>query len=680
MFDQNRSPFVVDQKGPSWFFLALLPCLLLASAFRIFFSEVKITTELKKAFSKLEPELKLNFQGARLSLDSGFFYPKIALEIFEMKGFYTISSQNPYELSFHTDEIRIPLSLFELFSGRLQLDRVDIENLFVQLDQSPFHYQKILKKKTSAQESFNSPSSRVHFLKPYSSDASQSKKKKSSRNPQYQPSTVLVDIDEMLPENLLLKMSFYRPETSKPIERVYVKSFRLGGLWGQSLGLELRHVDLKILKDGRAEGNSQLAFLFDQWGHQPLLPLEVRWNPEDQFISAHLGGRWKEGQVDLTLIVDPLQNFFSVEGLARSLPTKSFFHFMKSLYHKNLKWMNSFLWPDLLEAPLGGWVSFDLSLIGYLDPNKPSQMTVRNFSIEDQSQKIEVSRMSQSVDLSIKQNLKQGHQGDPFQVSLHRINQKLFQSLFSFHSLSSVLSPETEISGLVEIPWRKNYVGENLSLEKSRLVIKKEIELDLSESLFSFHSQNTHYNFSVTKDKGVMIQEQKSLGAFQGLRLFRSENLQAKEKNQTEMFLEFEMIEKDILEAETLEAETLEVETLEVETTKAQVVEEEVPGVREKERAETTRAIPSLLKEKMFRLKIDWENNRVTLHRWESPHRLLKIRLLSSEEEDLFKKVYDLFFIKKEKQFQLSLKGLSNKKTFIKWKLMDLYLSQVQII
>jgi len=437
---KRKSPFVVDQKGNFWFWLAVIPALLLALSFRLIFSEARIGSELRKAFVKLEPELKIQFSGARLSLKEGVFYPQIAIQVYDLSGSYFPHFITERPLRFEVDEIKAPIKIMELISGRLSLNLVELGNIELSLDQSLF-------------DLVTSPAERPDL---------QTITQRQIKIPQANS-----------PEPK------YKLEVPRPVERVKIRSVRFGGAWGSKFGLELKNVDLSLDKEGRAQLDAQLGFSFDKWGNQPSIPLFIRWTPEDRFISSTLAGRWKEGQINVSIMVDPTQDFFSVEGILRSLPMSTFLPFISQIIKPNSNWTDNFMWPDLLTSEVSGWGSFDFGVTGYLVQEKPALFSLRNLIIEDGNQKIEVGRYSQTLDLDAQSN-------EPFLVSFQEVEFSKLKALFGLAGLESfpIAMNHAVYSGAMKVISNGNYVSENIEL-KSEVAKLGALNLTFDKGLMS---------------------------------------------------------------------------------------------------------------------------------------------------------------------------------------------------
>lgn len=460
MFNRH-SPFVVDQRGLYWFWLAVIPALILAAIFRLSYSEVRVSAELRKAFLKLEPEIQLQFSGAKLNLSSGLLYPQISIQIFDLNGFYLNALHANEPIKFSVDEVNVPISLIELITGRLALNLLEVGHMQVSFDES------IL----------------THFtIKPETSNKFD------------------LIVPKSLGENKTHIESSYRIEAPRPIERVRIKSIRPEGVWGKSLGLEFRNVELSLTPDGKAELSTIISFLFDKWGSQPSLPMITRWNPEDKFVTSAITSRWREGQINIVLILDPAQDFYSLEGGLRSLPLSSFMPFLKNILNSNQHWMDHFIWTDLINSETSGWVSFDFGVTGYLVQKKPALFTLRNLLIEDGIQVIEVSRYSQMLG-------QQSGLQEPLSVSLRHISFERFAKLFGLNEFLDSNRTALSISGNLELRGGSHYYGQDLTVEsfscslgemslelvKAKMLFKSnhdKKQIDISSSMSSLKYQN----------------------------------------------------------------------------------------------------------------------------------------------------------------------------------------------
>jgi len=438
----NRpSPFVVDQNGSYWFWSAVIPALVLAAIFRLSFSDAKVSAELKKAFAKLEPEVQVQFSGAKLSFNSGVLYPQIAIQIYDLNGTYVNSVETPEAIKFSVDEVKAPISLIELLSGRLGLSLLEVGNLQLSFDQPLVTH---FTRKTSEAHRFNLIVTGLPT------------EKKTTVEPSFQI------------------------EAPRPVERVKIKSIRPDGRWGGSLGLEFRNVDLVLNRDGKAELSALIDFLFDKWGSQPSLPVVIRWNPEDKFITSAITSRWREGQVNIVLILDPAQDFYSLEGGLRSVPMSSFAPFLKKIFDSNQDWINQFIWPELIGSEASGWGSLDFGVTGYLVQKKPALFTLRNLLIEDGNQRIEVNRYSQT--------LGEHHSvREPLSVTLSHISFDRFAKLFGFEEFLDLSFSALHLSGTAELRGRSSYFGEDFNAE-SISYYSGEMSLELPQAKLRFKS------------------------------------------------------------------------------------------------------------------------------------------------------------------------------------------------
>lgn len=462
----NRvSPFVVDQRGSKWFWLAVLPAIILATIFRLAFSESRVSNELRKAFSKIEPEVKVQFSGAKLSLSDGILYPQISIQIFDIEGVYLLDSKSDERpIRFKIDVVRAPIPLFELFSGRLGLSFLDIGHLQINLEQS--------------------------FL---------SKWQEGSLSSIQDTLPVLAEKDSVSAslKQEEVKESRYQPQLPRPVERVKIKSLRPEGAWGSSLGLELRAIDLIIAANGKAELSSQVGFLFEKWGHQPSLPIFMRWDPEDKFISTNIAGRWREGQMNVSFILDPSQDFFNLEGSVRSLPMLSFLPFLRTLLSFDKQWTQNLTWPNILQADSSGWGSFDFGVSGYLIQDKPSLFTLRNLLIEEGSEKLEVSRYSQSLSPARVEI-------EPFGVTLREVSYDRLKALFGLPDLDYLLLNQGIFSGAVQVLSKQVYESSRMSMGKHLLRFGR-LEMSGSNIELGFKSDLNQTNLELLVSEGSLL-------------------------------------------------------------------------------------------------------------------------------------------------------------------------------
>lgn len=353
---RNNSPFVVDQPGSTWFFYALVLAGLLGSSFRLYFSEQRVNQELRLAFARLEPELKLQFAGAKLSLDEGWLWPQVGISISDLQGSYQPSNQVNESIELRIDEILAPINFWALIRGRLELKVLELGHLTISMPSA----------------SWSRLRNQTLQLYPLSTPPPQMVTAVTSESSQYQP---------VVP---------------KPVSRVRIKSLRLLSDSSVEWPFEFRQIKFDLDSKGRAEIASELFFPFQHWGSLPSLPLFFRWNPEDRFISVTLSGRFREGHLRLSGTFDFAQDFFNFEFLGRTLPVSEVQTFLK-------KWSQSVFfktfWADFplrywLEADWPGWLTLEVSSLGYLSQDKSAQVILRNTILEEGEQKWEVGTLT----------------------------------------------------------------------------------------------------------------------------------------------------------------------------------------------------------------------------------------------------------------------------------------------
>lgn len=353
-----NSPFVVDQQGRSRFLYGLVLASLLGFGFRQYFSEQRVSQELRLAFSRLEPELKLQFVGARLSLDEGWFWPQVGIVISDLKGSYQISPQIKEPIDLQIDEVIAPIDFWALIGGHLKLKVLELGHLSIRI-----------------------PSATWTQL----------------RNQTLPMSSLPTVVVPVLPTSFKdSKIPRYEPSIPKPVNQVRIKSLRLLSEENIDWPFEFRQIKFDLDSKDRAEIASQLFFPYQHWGSLPSLPLFFRWNPEDRFISVNLSGRFREGHLRLSGTFDFAQDFFNFEFLGRTLPVNEIQIFLQkwsqSQFFKNF-------WTDFplrywLEAEWPGWLNLEVSSLGYLSQDKSSQVILRHVLLEEGDQNWELETLT----------------------------------------------------------------------------------------------------------------------------------------------------------------------------------------------------------------------------------------------------------------------------------------------
>lgn len=354
--DKNSSPFVVDQPGNTWFLYALVLAGLIGFSFRLYFSELRVSKELRLAFAILEPELKLQFAGAKLSLDEGWLWPQVALSISELQGSYHLSIGSSDTVDLHIDEVVAPINFWSLLQGRLELKVLELGHLSIRVPQSSWSQ---IRNQTLQLDAI-----------PVSSNS----------NEKHQ--------DEV--------RSQYQPVVPKPVDRVLIKSIRLMNEASEEWPFELRQIKFDLDHKGRAEIASELFFPYQYWGSLPSLPVFFRWNPEDRFVSVTMSGRFREGHLRLSGTFDFAQDFFNFEFLGRTLPVHEVQVFLTKLSQS--QFLKAF-WAEFplrywLETEWPGWLTLEISSLGYLSQDKSAQLILRNTRLEEGEQRWEIGTLT----------------------------------------------------------------------------------------------------------------------------------------------------------------------------------------------------------------------------------------------------------------------------------------------
>ncbi len=358
MGSKSISPFLVDQKGGFWFWLALIICFGGGVSFRLYFSESRVENEIRFAFEKIKSEIELNFDGARLTLSDGFITPLVAIEISGLRGkLYPLSDGR--SIPFFVDKVRVPIKLIEIITGQFSLSQIHLGHINLEIS-----FDQIQKLGLDAVKS--------------SSLVSEAPSKKD-------PSV------QSKPESQVIK-SFLKANSVRPVNRVTFESLRFESEQNKGLHLfELRYASFSIQPNGFSDLSAQLFFRHEDWGGvSPEAQLSLQWRPDDLFLQTKIYGRLNEGVFNFSGSFDFLQKFMNLEGSFKYLPLTEVIGFLKSSSYFFSLFDRPFDWERI------GWLSSELSIYGSLLPQRPSQIILRNIQYEGTLGQIKVPSLSWS--------------------------------------------------------------------------------------------------------------------------------------------------------------------------------------------------------------------------------------------------------------------------------------------
>lgn len=125
--DKNN---VADQPGGLIFMIGLALALVVGLTFRGLIHPAKVRAMVESAASRIHPDLRVTFEGARVSLADGVL-PRLSVVIEQVK----MDSLNPCWMSprLYADEIRLPLSLSSWLTGRSPIRRIEAREVELRL-------------------------------------------------------------------------------------------------------------------------------------------------------------------------------------------------------------------------------------------------------------------------------------------------------------------------------------------------------------------------------------------------------------------------------------------------------------------------------------------------------------------------------------------------------------------
>jgi|GEM_PF-5623644 len=124
--DYSSADLVSEQNGFRWVMIAVFIGLFVGGIFRSTYSSEQLTEIIRKNLVQLPPEIQLVFKSARISLADGLL-PDLALVIDDIK----INSSNECwgQPQLDANTLRLPLSLRDLFRGRLNFRNADLDQV-----------------------------------------------------------------------------------------------------------------------------------------------------------------------------------------------------------------------------------------------------------------------------------------------------------------------------------------------------------------------------------------------------------------------------------------------------------------------------------------------------------------------------------------------------------------------
>lgn len=124
--EYSTDDLVSEQRGLRWVLMGLFTSLVLGLIFKTAYSPENLTELIQKELSQTPKEFSVTFERAELSLADGVL-PDLALVIRNIR----ISSTNECwgQPSLDANELRLPLSIRDLFQGHLLFRTADLDNV-----------------------------------------------------------------------------------------------------------------------------------------------------------------------------------------------------------------------------------------------------------------------------------------------------------------------------------------------------------------------------------------------------------------------------------------------------------------------------------------------------------------------------------------------------------------------
>ncbi len=327
-----------DQNGFSLALAGLCVSLILGMGFRSVFSPLRIKTAIDQAVTKFHDQIQITVDSASLSLADGLI-PEVAVLVNGV----SVASENECWMrpQAQIDQLKLPVSIFLIFSGDLKIDQLVIDemNLSLRSDGS-----------TCGAGGFReNPSSGAFFKneKPASQLPKETTVKPSS-NPGLEKVTVRK-----------LKLSYEPFDLSSLI----VQDFQI-----QKLGVPGPLVELTGLlklndEVAIAERVSGARFELNYW-EDPTID-------EGKFWRGKFFGNLREGHYDLNLDFNTVTKFLKVESQMKHIPLDSLVPLLKQ-YRLVKESYN----------PKRVWISFQATLQGVVDQLNTFSTDVRDAVIE----------------------------------------------------------------------------------------------------------------------------------------------------------------------------------------------------------------------------------------------------------------------------------------------------------
>ncbi|MDW8190550.1 MAG: hypothetical protein RMK80_06215, partial [Pseudobdellovibrionaceae bacterium] len=407
------SAYVVDQKGARWFWGALFFSCILGLGFRATFSAGRVERELRFAFAKLEPQLKLKFEKADLVVANHLGLPAILLKISDVTGFYLPDYRWMKPIRLTTNQVELPISLFELMRGRAALNEVRLGDLEIIV---PEQLLSVLWQFVSFQDQQIKDS---HVSNGY--DLNHEIGNKSDERSQFEVT---------------------KPH---PVERVTVESIRIKGLPLSDVSITFRDVSVEITEQGRLTSQSHVVFRMGKNIEYRNIFLLINYDPQDQFLMASISGRLREGLLNGRFHWDQLRQSFYTEAKIDSAPMRALEQFL-ALGSSPSSTPFAFLNRLGRSIQKESWVSFNLSGFGYFGEAKNDlQLILGNFSLSSQNESLLIARLNYVYQLG------EGRV-EPFSVTFKGFPTDRFWSIFfpNYDSMAATLK-DGRLNGVVQL-------------------------------------------------------------------------------------------------------------------------------------------------------------------------------------------------------------------------------------